>query len=98
LAAESPPNDEPLAAPLPELGRLERLDPRKYWRDEARDFTPWLRDNIELLGEVLGLEIDPTVTAEVSVGPFSADLLATDLGSGSLRTPTSADLAEREHP
>jgi hypothetical protein len=69
---------------MSELGRIERLDPRTHWRDEARDFTPWLRNNIDLLGEALGLEIDPTVDSEVSVGSFSADLLCTDLGSGAL--------------
>ena len=65
-----------------ELGRIERVDPRTYWGHEAHDFTPWLRANISLLGEALGIEIDPAVEREVAVGPFSADLLGTDLGSG----------------
>lgn len=67
-----------------ELGRIERRDPREYWKNEAYDFTPWLRSNIDLLGEALGLEFDPSVDSEIPVGAFSADLLATDLGSGAL--------------
>lgn len=67
-----------------ELGRIERVDPRTYWKNEAHDFTPWLRDNMDLLGEALGLELDLSVAIEVPVGSFSADLLATDLGSGAL--------------
>lgn len=67
---------------MDELGRLERLNPRDHWRDEARDFTPWLRENIDLLGEALGLELDQAVDSEVRVGAFAADLLATDLGTG----------------
>src|ERR1700722_16213225 len=64
------------------LGRLERIDAREVWKDEARDFTPWLREHINLLGEALGLEIDADVQREVPVGLFSADLLGSELGSG----------------
>lgn len=64
------------------LGALERIDAREVWKDEARDFTPWLRDNIHLLGEALGVEIDADVQREVPVGLFSADLLGSELGSG----------------
>jgi hypothetical protein len=65
-----------------QLGALERLDAREVWKDEGRDFTPWLRDNIHLLAEALGLEIDADVQREVPVGLFSADLLGSELGSG----------------
>jgi Domain of unknown function (DUF4268) len=64
-----------------ELGSLERLDARQVWKNEAYDFTPWLRANVDLLGQALGIEIDPDVQQEVAVGLFSADLLGTDLGS-----------------
>ena len=66
------------------LGQIERVDPRSYWKNEAADFTPWLRENITGLATALGLELDPNVDSEVSVGPFSADLVATDLGSGAI--------------
>lgn len=64
------------------LGSLERMDAREVWKREAYDFTPWLRENIHLLGQALGLDIDVDVQREVAVGLFSADLLGTDLGSG----------------
>src|SRR4051794_406137 len=63
------------------LGRLERLPAREVWKHEALDFTPWLRDNIDQLGEALGLEIVSEVQAEVAVGVFYADLLGVDSGS-----------------
>lgn len=61
------------------LGRLERVDVRKYWAGEATDFTPWLAmpENIALLGEAIGLDLEVQATEEW-VGPFRADILCKD--------------------
>lgn len=61
------------------LGTLARLDPRQVWQNEAHDFTPWLVQHIEMLGEALGLELE-VVDHEAAVGDFSADIVARDLG------------------
>lgn len=63
----------------PTLGRLERVDPRSLWPHEAHDFTPWLVEHIDELGELLGLELEVS-EREASVGAFSLDILADDLG------------------
>jgi hypothetical protein len=63
-----------------EIGRLERLPVRDLWKSEARDFTTWLADNIEVLSDAVGLSL--TVTAkEKAVGSFWLDLVAED-GNG----------------
>ena len=41
-----------------EFGKLEYLDLRLAWKNEASNFTPWLADNIQVLGDVLGLELE----------------------------------------
>ncbi|MCD6112904.1 MAG: DUF4268 domain-containing protein [Bacteroidales bacterium] len=64
-----------------ELGKLKTITPRKKWNNEARDFTPWLANNIEELNKTLGLELEVENT-EVAVGPYSADILARDIGTG----------------
>jgi hypothetical protein len=61
------------------LGKLERVEVRTIWPDEARDFMPWLAGeaNIKLLGDDLGMELEVQAT-EKPVGPYSADILCKD--------------------
>jgi hypothetical protein len=66
------------------LGEFMQLDLRQLWPSESSDFTPWLaeEDNIALLAKEIGLELSVENT-EVSVGPYSADILARDAATGS---------------
>jgi hypothetical protein len=50
---------------------------REVWRHEAADFTTWLRDNIDVLNDVLGLTLSGA-EREQSTGNFSADIVAED--------------------
>ena len=63
------------------LGRLEFINPREIWPDEARHFTPWLLDNAEYLEQVLGIDIELT-QSEHPVGSFSLDLYGRDITNG----------------
>lgn len=65
------------------LGRLEPVDLREAWRNEAGDFTPWLaeEENLTLLGETLNLNLELEGT-EKGVGPYSADIVCRDADSG----------------
>lgn len=63
-----------------DLGKLVRIrDLRSVWPHEASDFTPWLAqpENLEQLSSELNLDLE-LVGTEVPVGPYSADILATD--------------------
>ena len=62
----------------PNLAKIERVDLREAWPNEARDFTPWLAKNIAELGEALGMDLELQQT-EAAVGGYSLDVLATDL-------------------
>jgi hypothetical protein len=66
------------------LGRLQQVELRKFWTDEARDFTPWLaqEENLDLLSVTLGMDLE-LEGIEVLVGPYRADILARDIVSGS---------------
>ena len=62
----------------PNLAKIERVDLREAWPNEARDFTPWLARNIDELAEALGMDLELQET-EAAVGGYSLDVLATDL-------------------
>lgn len=62
------------------LVKQKQISPRKMWPNEQLDFTPWLVEHIEELGEKIGMELE-VVGREVSVGPYSADILAKDIGT-----------------
>jgi len=64
-----------------EIGRLIEVDLRKVWKNEAQDFTPWLLDNADALGDALGLDLDLR-EAEHSVGDFSLDLIGEEINTG----------------
>ena len=62
------------------LAKIERDDDlRSIWPREAQDFTPWLKEHIDELGEALGLELEAEA-AEAPVGGFSLDILAREIG------------------
>jgi hypothetical protein len=63
-----------------DLGAIEHVDLREVWPHEAQDFTPWLAENLDKLGDALGLDLELR-TSEAAVGQFSLDVLAHDLGS-----------------
>lgn len=67
----------------PELGRLTIVPPRQVWPHEALNFTPWLLQNVDVLGDLLGMDLELEV-AEHPVGDFSLDLIGRDLSDDSV--------------
>ena len=60
-----------------QIERIERLPLREVWKHEARDFTSWLEDNIDILNETLDLNLS-NAEREKAAGSFSIDLVAED--------------------
>lgn len=66
---------------MPDFGKIKKVNVRDIWQHEAHDFTPWLAENIEKLGESVGMDLE-LIEQEASVGSFSLDILAKDLSTG----------------
>ena len=41
------------------IGKIERVPLREVWKNEAKDFTTWLFENLEVLGEELDMDLTP---------------------------------------
>ena len=68
---------------MPNFGTLQNLNLREVWPDEARDFTPWLAENLDRLSQAIGIQLQ-LEGSEVRVEQFSADILARDPNDQSL--------------
>ena len=66
---------------MDDIGTLSPVEVRQVWADEARDFTPWLAENTDLLGEALGMDLFHE-QSEAAVGRFSADLVFREADTG----------------
>jgi hypothetical protein len=60
------------------LGKLETLKATDVWGNEPQVFTPWLAQNLALLGESLHLGELELLGTETRAGDFRLDILAED--------------------
>ena len=74
-------DDQSVSAASGPEGRIERLDIGEIWEDEPGGFTPWLAENLDILGEELGMDLE-LVEQERLVGSFRLDILAKDGNDG----------------
>jgi len=65
------------------LSRLAAVPVRDIWKHEAHDFTLWLLENADVLGDALGMDLELT-EAERRVGGFALDLIGTDLATNTV--------------
>ncbi len=65
-----------------ELGAIESVDVARLWGDDRLEFSRWLSENLQLLGEVLHMDLE-LVRIQPPVGWFDLDILAKEVGSDS---------------
>lgn len=60
------------------IGKIEKIkDIREVWPKEDKDFTPWLCENMDELGQCIGVELGGAEN-EVTTGNFFVDIIAKD--------------------
>lgn len=80
----------------PSIGKLERVALREVWKREARDFTQWLQENIDVLNAALDLTL-VNVDREQATGSFSIDLVAEDEGGGTVIIENQLEKSNHDH-
>jgi hypothetical protein len=63
-----------------DLDEIIEIPLRNYFPREDLDFTPWLAENMNLLGEAIGLELITSET-ESMIGNYRLDILAVESGT-----------------
>jgi len=58
---------------------INEIPLRNYFLREDYDFTPWIQENINLLGEAIGIDIEDA-EIEYPIGGYRLDVLATESG------------------
>ncbi|MCY4436844.1 MAG: DUF4268 domain-containing protein [Chloroflexi bacterium] len=76
---------------------IEQVDVRAKWPDEALDFTPWLAENLHMLGDAIGLKLE-FVQREVKVGPYYLDIKAKEVdGSAIVAIENQLEMTDLHH-
>ena len=57
-----------------QIGTIAHVPLRQIWRHEGNDFTPWLYDNLPLLGQAVGMDLEPVGKERLAVN-FWLDIL-----------------------
>ena len=78
------------------VGKLERVPLREVWPHEAQDFTTWLRDDIEVLGETLGITLSDA-ESEQAAGDFSVDVIAQDADGNPVIIENQLGKSDHDH-
>ncbi len=81
---------------MSKIGRISNVSPRDAWNHEAHDFTPWLAENLDALSDVIGIELEKE-GVEVSVGPYSADILAKDFHGRTVLIENQLEQTDHKH-
>ena len=66
-----------------DLGKIHQVSLKELWSGEATHFTPWLAQNLDVLGSALGMDLE-FESKESPAGDFSADIVARDLSTSNL--------------
>lgn len=78
------------------INRISRIPLRDIWKHEARDFTTWLQENIDILNEVIGVEI-LNAEREQSTGNFNVDITGEDASGHTVIIENQLERSNHDH-
>lgn len=79
------------------IGRIEEVtDIRSVWPHEQYNFSEWLADNIEILNEAIGMNLEVT-DKELHIGAFRADIVCKDDNVGKVVIENQLERTDHDH-
>jgi hypothetical protein len=81
---------------MSKVEKLSRIGIREAFPTEPRDFTPWLTENIDVVGETVGFEL-VSAEREQSTGNFSVDIKAETVDGHSVIIENQYGNSDHDH-
>ena len=78
------------------IGKLQRVPLREIWRHEAKDFTTWLQDNIDVLNDTIDRNLS-NPEREQSAGSFNVDIVAEDESGNPVIIENQLEKSNHDH-
>ena len=78
------------------IGKLSKVPLREIWKHEAKDFSSWLAENIEVLSEKLDFSLS-LVGKNKTIGSFFIDILAEDEQGRSVIIENQLEKTDHDH-
>ena len=79
------------------IGKIERISLREVWKNESRDFTPWLEKEYKVLEDIIpGLHLI-NAEREREAGSFSVDLVAEDTNGNIVVIENQLEKSDHDH-
>lgn len=79
------------------IAKIKRVHLRHVWKHEAHDFTQWLEENIEILGEAMNREIANAEREKKTESAFSIDLVVHTTDGTSIVIENQLEKSDHDH-
>ena len=79
------------------IAKIERVSLRDVWKHEAYDFTRWLEENIDVLSDAIGRDIENVERERKTESTFSVDLVAEGNDGSSIIIENQLEKSNHDH-
>ncbi len=79
------------------IAKIDRVPLRDVWKHEAQDFTTWLEENIDVLSDAIGRDIENVEREKKTESTFSVDLVAEEKDGSSIIIENQLEKSDHDH-